>query len=81
MPTPKLRNISLADFRKFLQGQGCRLDRTEGGHEMWVKKGATRPNTIQTHIDPVPERIVKNSLEILGVERKDFDLHSSGAKK
>jgi hypothetical protein len=39
---------------------------------MWTKEGLTRPITLQSHIDPVPERIVKQVLGLLGIDRKDF---------
>lgn len=58
MSTQKLSNVSLVEFRRFLQNAGCELHRVKGGHEHWVKSGLTRPITFQTHIDPVPEFIV-----------------------
>jgi hypothetical protein len=77
MNTVRMSNISLSDFRKFLFEQGC--SRTEsgtkgrGGHEKWAKEGLTRPITLQTHIDPVPEHIVRSNLRTLGVSRKEFE--------
>jgi predicted RNA binding protein YcfA (HicA-like mRNA interferase family) len=65
-----LRNISIKDFRKFLIEQGCTHTRTNGGHEIWTKPGLARPITIQTHIDPIPEFIVKNALKTLGLDKK-----------
>lgn len=44
----------------------------EGGHEKWHKNGCLRPIIIQTHIDPIPEFIIKNNLRSLGLTRKDF---------
>ena len=44
----------------------------EGGHEKWHKEGCLRPVIIQTHIDPIPEFIVKNNLRSLGLTRKDL---------
>ena len=72
MNTLKLSNISLADFRTFLFEVGCTRVSTEGGHEKWTKQGLTRPVTLQTHIDPVPEFIVKNTLRNLGLTKKDY---------
>ena len=54
MSTQKLSNVSLAEFRRFLQNAGCHQHRVKGGHGHWVKPGLTRPITFQTHIDPVP---------------------------
>jgi hypothetical protein len=76
MNTVRLSNISLADFRRFLFEQGCsRVDngKGRGGHEKWTKPGLKRPITLQTHIDPVPERIVKSNLQTLGITRKEFE--------
>ena len=36
------------------------------------KKRAVWSIILQTHIDPVPEFIVKNNLRTLGLTRKDF---------
>ena len=33
----------------------------------------SRPITLQTHVDPVPEHIVRNSLRDLGISRKTFE--------
>lgn len=72
MPTQKLSNISLDIFRRFLKKAGCKHIRTEGGHEVWTKKELTRPIIVQTHIDPIPEFIIKNALRNLGLTKKDF---------
>jgi len=69
----RLSNISLADFRKYLRSIGCELLRTEGGHEMWGRKGLRRTITLQSHIDPIPERIVRPSLRNLGITREEFE--------
>ena len=72
MNTRKLTNISLGDFRKFLEKTGCEAERIKGGHEKWTRKGLLRPVIIQTHIDPIPEFIVKNTLRNLGMTKEDF---------
>ena len=72
MSTQKLSNISLATIRAFLIACGCEHVSTEGGHEKWRKVGLTRPIIIQTHIDPVPEFIVKNILRNLQMSKADF---------
>ncbi|MGB1000227.1 MAG: hypothetical protein ACPGVE_07820 [Flavobacteriales bacterium] len=43
-----------------------------GGHEKWSKSEMDRPITIQTHIDPVPEFIVKQVLRHLNMDRNTF---------
>lgn len=72
MNTQKLSNIPLKDFREFLYKTGCRSENIKGGHEKWTKPGLLRPIVVQTHIDPVPEFIVKNTLRNLGLTKADF---------
>lgn len=76
MNRQKLSNISLADFRRFLFDQGCtRVEngtKGRGGHEKWEREGLLRPITIQTHVDPVPELIIRNALNTLGLTKQDF---------
>ena len=75
MSTRKLSNISLKEFRAFLNRQGLNLikdSKGRGGHEKWSKSGMERPIIIQTHIDPIPEFIVKQVLRHLKMSRKDF---------
>lgn len=67
-----LRNIPLKLYRDFLIEQGCICERTKGGHEHWTREDSLRPITIQSHIDPVPEFIIKNGLKILGLTKQDF---------
>jgi hypothetical protein len=61
MSTQKLKNISLKEFRKFLKKVECKMVRTNGGHEHWTRSDLNRPITLQTHIDPVPEFIIRVS--------------------
>jgi predicted RNA binding protein YcfA (HicA-like mRNA interferase family) len=72
MSTRKLSNISLSNYKEFLEKAGCKHIRTDGGHEVWSKPGLARPIVVQTHIDPVPEFIIKNALRDLGLKRNDF---------
>lgn len=46
--------------------------RGRGGHEKWEKPGMDRPFTLQTHVDPVPLRIVKQFLRNTGISRKQY---------
>ena len=72
MATKKLSNVKLSDYREFLSKAGCKLSRTTGGHEIWSRKDLTRPIIVQTHIEPVPEFAIKNTLRNLGLTKKDF---------
>ncbi|MBS1622137.1 MAG: type II toxin-antitoxin system HicA family toxin [Bacteroidetes bacterium] len=62
----KLRNIALKTFRRYLQHCGLKHIRTKGGHEIWSAKHLTRPVVLQTHVDPIPEFIIKNTLRTIG---------------
>jgi hypothetical protein len=72
MSTEKLTNISVAAYRLFLTRVGCARVRISGGHEIWTKHGLLRPITFQTHIDPVPEFIIKNGLRTLGMTKSEL---------
>jgi len=76
MNRQKLSNIPLADFRRFLFDMGCiRIEqgtKGRGGHEKWTKSGLMRPITLQTHVDPVPELIIRNTLSNLGMSKHAF---------
>ncbi len=72
MSANPLKNVSLRDCRKFLTKVGCKTKRTTGGHEHWTRADLLRPITIQTHIDPVPERIMKQIIIALEIDRDEF---------
>lgn len=76
MNRQKLSNVPLADFRRYLFDQGCvraeQGTKGRGGHEKWTKAGLLRPITLQTHVDPVPELIIRNALRTLGKTKNDF---------
>ena len=75
MPILKLSNITVKDLRLLLEDQGLNVIRDtkgRGGHEKWSKSGMDRPITIQTHIDPVPEFIIKQIIRHLGLNKKSF---------
>lgn len=68
----RLSNVSLALFRSFLEEKGLKKIRTSGGHEIWSRSDLGRPVILQTHIDPVPEFIVRNNLKTIGATVKEF---------
>lgn len=68
----KLKNIPLKIFREYLIYCGLNHIRTKGGHEIWSTKNLTRPVILQTHVDPVPEFIIKNNLRAMGKTTEDF---------
>ncbi|WP_028525591.1 hypothetical protein [Runella limosa] len=75
MSTQKLSNISVEELRRFLLKLGLNQStqsKGRGGHEKWTGKQLTRPIIFQTHIDPVPEFIMKQILRHLGLSKDDF---------
>jgi predicted RNA binding protein YcfA (HicA-like mRNA interferase family) len=72
MSTVKLKNISLAEWRRYLKSLGLNKHRTKGGHEMWGKTGLTRQITFSNHIEPIPEMVIRSNLRTLGVTREQF---------
>lgn len=67
-----LANISVREFRIILTKLGLKNIRTKGGHEAWFKEGMTRPVIFQTHINPIPEFIIRNNLRNMGISKEDF---------
>lgn len=64
----QLSNISLVDFRRFLEANGLKCIRNKGGHEVWSRSDLLRPVVLQTHISPIPEFIVKSNIRTIGVK-------------
>ncbi len=77
----RLSNIPLKKYRKFLENLGCKCNRTKGGHEHWSRSNLDRQITLQTHIDPVPEFIIRQHLRHLGMSRDAFLKTISKKKK
>jgi hypothetical protein len=67
-----LKNIPVRVFRQYLEWKGLKCIRTKGGHEVWAGKNLARPIIFQSHIDPIPEFIIRNNLNSLGVTKDDF---------
>jgi len=67
-----LSNISIIEFRNVLKELGLQQVRVKGGHEAWSKPGMSRPVIFQTHINPLPEFIVKNNLRTLEITKQEF---------
>lgn len=67
-----LTNITVAEFRIVLERLGLSKIRTKGGHEAWMRAEMTRPVIIQTHINPIPEFIVRNNLRNIGISKQEF---------
>lgn len=72
MSTKNLKNISVSKFQSFLDLVQCNYTSTKGGHEKWCRADLTRPIIFQTHVEPIPEFIIKNNLRILNYSKKQF---------
>jgi len=72
MTVRHLRNISLSTFESFLELAQCKCMGINSGHVKYTRADLRRPVIIQTHIDPVPEFIIKNALRSIQVSRSDF---------
>lgn len=70
--TRRMSNIPLRDFRLFLFNNGLSRTGYNGGHEKWEREGLLRPIMLQTHVDPVPQFVIKNALNALGISKSDF---------
>lgn len=68
----KLSNITVKEFREILQRLGLQPLRTAGGHEIWMKPGLRRTIVFQTHVEPIPEFVVRNAIRDLGMTRQEF---------
>ena len=67
----RLKIIPLKTIREYLILKGLKHLRTTGGHEILGGKSLRRLIVLQTHIDPVPEFIVKQILRALN-ETEDY---------
>lgn len=72
MTIARLNNVSIAEFQAFLELAQCKFIHIKGGHEKWTRSDLRRPIIFQTHINPIPEFIVKNNLRILGCSKSDY---------
>jgi hypothetical protein len=72
MSNNPLKNIPLKTFRDFLQYKGLQPSRIKGGHEKWDRDDLKRPAMIQTHVDPVPEFVVKRILDTINASKEDY---------
>jgi hypothetical protein len=67
-----LKNVSIAQFEAFLDLVHCKELKGKGGHNKWTRSDLLRPIIFQSHIDPLPEFIVKNNLRVLGYSKDNF---------
>lgn len=68
----KLSNLTIKEFRDILVRLGLHPLRSYGGHEIWIKPGLKRAIVFQTHVEPIPEFVVRNAIRDLGMTRQEF---------
>lgn len=68
---PKIPTVSSRKFCKFLIAVGCRLERIEGDHHIFVKPDIERPVVVPIR-KSLPIFIVLNNLKTLGISRREF---------
>jgi len=69
---PKIVAIHWRRFEKFLLLYiGCTLDRQEGDHRVYYKKGAKRSLVVPMY-RPLPVFIIKNNLHTLEMEHNEY---------
>jgi hypothetical protein len=67
-----IKNVPLKKFKKFLEKpENCKCIRISVGHFIYSRNDLYRPFPIQTHVDPVPNFIVKNAMRWLGYKSKE----------
>lgn len=66
-------NVDIKQFRRFLKARGLEQISVNGGHEKWKKAGLLRAVIFQTHVNPIPEFVVKNNLRTLNCSVKEFE--------
>lgn len=68
-----MQNVSVSEFKEFLKSLGLTHFSTRGGHEKWARPGLPRPVIFQTHINPIPERVIRTNLRTVGAQRGDLE--------
>ena len=74
MSPKKYPPLSLREFEKILNTFEIVNRRTRGGHViLTVKIGEKNvPIVYQTHVDPVPLHVIKNTIKSLRISSKEF---------
>lgn len=68
---PKKQSITNKRFQKFLVYVGCSLTRVSGDHFIYSRADLARPVIIPLD-NPLPQFIVKNNLDVLGISWAEF---------
>ena len=68
---PKKQNVTNRQFQKFLIYVGCVLKRIRDDHFVYTRPDLIRPIIVPID-NPLPQFIVKNNLDLLGISWKEF---------
>lgn len=68
----RITPVKIRAFRQFLKAIGCTYSRTEGDHEIWVKKGLLRPIVFPVKDKELTAFFIKNNLKTLGISDDEF---------
>lgn len=68
---PRLTEIELKKFIKFLEYIGCHLKRQKGDHLIYDREGLKRPIVIQNK-KTIPKSIILNNLRTLNINREEY---------
>ncbi len=68
---PKIVAIHWRKFEKFLFSIGCTLDRQEGDHRVYKKKG-TKRSLVVPMWRPLPVFIIKTNLNTLDIDHNEY---------
>lgn len=68
----RIAPVKVKQFRSFLKIVGCTFDRVKGDHEIWVKKGLTRPIVFPIKDKELTPFIVKSNLRTLSISEEEF---------
>ncbi|OHA01232.1 MAG: hypothetical protein A3C11_00735 [Candidatus Sungbacteria bacterium RIFCSPHIGHO2_02_FULL_49_12] len=68
---PHIAPIHYKELARVFELYGFALDRREGDHLVYIKKGIQRPVVIPTY-KQVPVFIIKNNLRSAGIPREEY---------
>jgi len=72
MTVRSLKNDSLRDYQSFLKLAKCKQIGSKRGHLHYTRADLKRPITVQSHVSPVPEFIIRNNNRTIGYSKEEF---------
>lgn len=68
---PNINNIRHQEMAKFLERLGYTMT-INSGHYHFRKQGQLRPITFQTHVNPIPQMVMRTILRNIGMTKEEF---------